>query len=152
MKMKKATVLAAISLFILISVAVLMLVIVSSYPESACSLLELRHDNGCCNDFNRNAVCDDDEVFFSRQQSIGQQKMPEQLGQQTTYVILQQDTYAGLRQLQATACSNNLIAYNALKTLEDEQRKLENERKNWKRKIGNKYIFGYDDKYDPRAY
>jgi len=57
-----------------------------------------------------------------------------------------------LRQMYKKAAPNKLLEWKARKNLEDEQRDIEKKRKNWKRYINGKYVFGYDERYDPKVY
>src|SRR3989338_8488433 len=54
----------------------------------------------------------------------------------------------GLRQMYRAGAKNNLLEWEANKRLEDEQRHIEKTRKNWKRFIDGRYVFGYDERYD----
>ena len=57
-----------------------------------------------------------------------------------------------LIQLYSSGSKNKLLEWESSKLLEAEQRQIESKRKNWKRYINGEYIFGYDERYDPKVY
>ncbi len=97
------------SIFLLI--VVLVLGIVVFYDNDNCSELEMSHGYGCCKDFNSNAVCDKDEVFYSS--TVRKEK--------TTFFIDEQSNLDELRELQQKAQRQNLYLWQVNKTLSEEE-------------------------------
>lgn len=137
------TLLLSILIFIILAVGALAIIYISEQSAS-CPANQINSENGqCCNDFNNNGICDVAEYLQKNQQQLSSQAanplpIVKPCPSLPAYSIANQKIM-----------ESNRLKFEGRQRLADEQKALEQSRKNWVRLIDGKQVFGYDPRYDP---